>query len=151
MAKKITLDNGTEVIADTMVYDIDFEKEIISTVCKYCGEPVSIHAEEKYDYEDRYSWTVKELYCPKQCDGVIAEYEEQEEKRKALERISDKYYSRRGTTFDKSKIFFRETQKYIDKINKEHEEKIRKYNDTVANTLDRDMAICRMSIRKKEG
>ena len=55
MAKKIILDNEAEIIADTMICDIRFSDEIISSICKYCGTPIEIHKEEHYDYHDRES------------------------------------------------------------------------------------------------
>ena len=94
MIKKIFLENGTEVIANTMVCDIKFNDKVLVTICKYCGEKIKVHEEKHYNYSDREFWTTKENYCPNQCDGVHAEYEKEQEIENAINSINDKYSNR---------------------------------------------------------
>lgn len=150
MSKKITLQDNTEVIADTIVCDVNFLNQEISTICKYCGATIKIHEEEHYDYEDRDTWISRNIYCPNQCDGVVAEYEHQQEIEKAIEQIDAKYYDRLKTTYNPTKVYFRETQNYMNKINKEHEKKMESINEEVVRIIDRELEKARIKVRKRD-
>lgn len=125
MIYKMKIDN-TEMIINTGIKDVKLRDEIIATVCEYCGAPMSIHKETKY--EDRDEYTVEHIYCPNQCDGVKAEYEKEQETIEALREIQIKYQDRLKPKYNDSEVLVNAINNHIESLNKEHEEKISNIN-----------------------
>lgn len=132
MATKKSI-NNKEYIMDTQVHDIKFYNKIIATVCKYCGTSIETYKEE--DYYDRDKCITDYVYCPIQCEGAIAEYDKEQEIRKAITNISNKYADKLQVKYNENEIIVESVNEHITTLNKAHEEKIKEINKELEKSI----------------